>query len=70
MPNRRKIFFRADAGPEIGYGHFIRTLALAEDGSMKRQWPEYENGRSQDLHKEYHDTGTFYWYQVMIKNKL
>ena len=28
--NRRKIFFRADAGPEIGYGHFIRTLALAD----------------------------------------
>lgn len=25
-----KIFFRADAGPEIGYGHFIRTLALAD----------------------------------------
>lgn len=30
MTNRRKIFFRADAGPEIGYGHFIRTLALAD----------------------------------------
>ncbi len=27
---KRKIFFRADAGPEIGYGHFIRTLALAD----------------------------------------
>lgn len=30
MENRKKIFFRADAGPEIGYGHFIRTLALAD----------------------------------------
>lgn len=30
MTNHRKIFFRADAGPEIGYGHFIRTLALAD----------------------------------------
>ena len=30
MPNKRKIFFRADAGPEIGYGHFIRSLALAD----------------------------------------
>lgn len=29
MNPKRKIFFRADAGPEIGYGHFIRTLALA-----------------------------------------
>lgn len=25
----KKIFFRADAGGDIGYGHFIRTLALA-----------------------------------------
>ena len=30
MENKRKICFRADAGAEIGYGHFIRTLALAE----------------------------------------
>lgn len=30
MANRQKIFFRADAGPQIGYGHFIRTLALAD----------------------------------------
>lgn len=26
----QKIFFRADASVEIGYGHFIRTLALAD----------------------------------------
>ena len=30
MKNRRKIFFRADAGNEIGYGHFIRSLTLAD----------------------------------------
>lgn len=40
-----------------------RCLDLAEDGSMKRHWPEFENSRSQDLPKEYHDTGTFYWYK-------
>lgn len=28
--NKRKIFFRADAGHKIGYGHFIRSLALAD----------------------------------------
>ncbi len=28
--NNRKIFLRADAGAKIGYGHFIRTLALAD----------------------------------------
>lgn len=26
----QKIYFRADAGRDIGYGHFIRTLALAD----------------------------------------
>ena len=26
----RKIYFRADAGHGIGYGHFVRTLALAD----------------------------------------
>ena len=30
MTTKRKIFFRADAGSEIGYGHFIRSLALAD----------------------------------------
>ena len=32
--------------------------------SMKRHWPEFENSRSQDLPKEYHDSGTFYWYKL------
>ena len=27
---KKRIYFRADAGAEIGYGHFIRTLALAD----------------------------------------
>lgn len=30
MESRKKIFFRADASLEIGYGHFIRSLALAD----------------------------------------
>ena len=30
MANKCKIYFRADAGPEIGYGHYIRSLALAD----------------------------------------
>ena len=49
-----------------------RCLDLAEDGSMKRHWPEFENSRSQDLAKEYHDTGTFYWYktQEWLKGNL
>lgn len=27
---KRKVYLRADAGADIGYGHFIRTLALAD----------------------------------------
>lgn len=28
--SKQKIYFRADAGADIGYGHFIRSLALAD----------------------------------------
>ncbi|MBQ7551483.1 MAG: pseudaminic acid cytidylyltransferase [Bacteroidales bacterium] len=51
--------------PVVEFSYTIwRCLDIAEDGSMKRHWPEYENTRSQDLPKEYHDTGTFYWYKT------
>lgn len=30
MAEKQKIYFRADAGAGIGYGHFIRSLALAD----------------------------------------
>ena len=49
MANKRKIYFRADAGPNIGYGHYIRSLALADmlkqdfDSTMFTQVPtEYQ----------------------------
>lgn len=51
--------------PVVAFSYPIwRCLDLAEDGTMVRHWPEYENSRSQDLPKEYHDTGTFYWYKT------
>ena len=51
--------------PVVQFSYPIwRCLDVAEDGTMKRHWPEYENSRSQDLPKEYHDTGTFYWYKT------
>jgi len=51
--------------PVVQFSYPIwRCLDLAEDGTMKRHWPEYENSRSQDLPKEYHDSGTFYWYKT------
>jgi len=51
--------------PVVQFSYPIwRCLDLEENGSMKRHWPEFENSRSQDLPKEYHDTGTFYWYKT------
>ncbi|MBR4704917.1 MAG: pseudaminic acid cytidylyltransferase [Paludibacteraceae bacterium] len=51
--------------PVVEFSYPIwRCLDVAEDGSMKRHWPEYENSRSQDLPKEYHDSGTFYWHRI------
>ncbi len=51
--------------PVVQFSYPIwRCLDLEEDGTMTRHWPEYENSRSQDLPKEYHDTGTFYWYKT------
>lgn len=51
--------------PVVEYSYPIwRCLDVSEDGSMSRHWPEYEQSRSQDLPKEYHDSGTFYWYDI------
>lgn len=51
--------------PVVPFSYPIwRCLDVLEDGTMKRHWPEFENSRSQDLPIEYHDTGTFYWYNV------
>lgn len=51
--------------PVVQFSYPIwRCLDLAEDGTMKRHWPEFENSRSQDLPKAFHDTGTFYWYKT------
>lgn len=51
--------------PVVQFSYPIwRCLDLAEDGTMMRHWPEFEKSRSQDLPKEYHDTGTFYWYKM------
>lgn len=56
MPSKRKIYFRADAGPNIGYGHYIRSLALADmlkqdfDCTMFTQTPtEYQINEAKDV---------------------
>ena len=56
MPQKHKIYFRADAGPKIGYGHFIRTLALVDmlkedfECSLYTQTPtEYQLHEAEDI---------------------
>lgn len=56
MVDKRKIFFRVDAGPKMGYGHFIRSLALADmlkqdfDCTMFTQTPtEYQLREAEDV---------------------
>lgn len=51
--------------PVVQFSYPIwRSLDLSSDGTLTRHWPEYESSRTQDLQKEYHDTGTFYWYKT------
>lgn len=38
-----------------------RSLKLGKDGIAAFVYPEFENTRSQDLEKYYHDAGQFYW---------
>ena len=51
--------------PVVAFSYPIwRCLDMAVDGTLKYHWPEFELSRSQDLPKEYHDSGTFYWHKI------
>jgi pseudaminic acid cytidylyltransferase len=41
-----------------------RSLKINEEGRLQMIWPDYMNGRSQDLSEVYHDAGQFYWANV------
>jgi len=48
--------------PVVSFGYPIwRSFEIAEDGKTKMIWPEYQDSRSQDLKKVYHDAGQWYW---------
>jgi pseudaminic acid cytidylyltransferase len=50
------------AYPVTDYAHPIqRAMRILPDGQMKFLQPEHELTRTQDLEKNYHDTGQFYW---------
>lgn len=61
----RQISSRPDAEFVIPVTSFsfpiMRSVKLANDGSLEMFWPEHETTRSQDLEEAYHDAGQFYW---------
>lgn len=58
----------------IKYSHPIeRSFRIKEDGTIKMNYPEYANTRTQDLPISYHDAGQFYIFKVenfLIERKL
>jgi pseudaminic acid cytidylyltransferase len=48
-----------------------RSLKLNERGQATWMYPQFENARSQDLEKSFHDAGQFYWMKTasFIKEK-
>lgn len=53
--------------PVTKFGYpILRSLKIEKDGSVKMNWPEYMNSRSQDLPPAYHDAGQFYF----VNNKV
>ena len=48
--------------PVVAYGYPVwRGVEINDEGKMQMVWPEYQNSRSQDLKKVYHDAGQWYW---------
>ena len=46
------------------YSHPIQRSFTIQDHAIKLRFPEYIHTRSQDLEKVYHDTGSFYFFDV------
>lgn len=51
--------------PVVAFGYPVwRGLEITEEGKTKMVWPKYQNSRSQDLKKIYHDAGQWYWINI------
>ncbi|WP_343631866.1 pseudaminic acid cytidylyltransferase [Fluviicola sp.] len=49
----------------VAYSHPIQRSFTIKDHKVCLQFPQYINSRSQDLEKVYHDTGSFYFFDVL-----
>ncbi len=48
--------------PVVAFEYPIwRSFEITEGDKIKMIWPKYQNSRSQDLKKVYHDAGQWYW---------
>jgi pseudaminic acid cytidylyltransferase len=48
--------------PVVAFGYPVwRGLEITDEAKTQMVWPEYQNSRSQDLKKVYHDAGQWYW---------
>jgi N-acylneuraminate cytidylyltransferase len=51
--------------PVVAFGYPIwRGLEVTDEGKTKMVWPKFQNSRSQDLKKVYHDAGQWYWIKI------
>lgn len=51
--------------PIVAFGYPIwRGLKFDKEGKTNMVWPEFQNTRSQDLEKVYHDAGQWYWLKL------
>lgn len=57
--------------PVIPFSYPIQRSLQVKNGKVKFFFPEFENARSQDLEKAYHDAGQFYFIRTknLISNK-
>lgn len=58
--------------PIVAFGYPVwRGIEINSEGKIQMLWPNYQNSRSQDLGKVYHDAGQWYWINMKhIKNEM
>ncbi|MGZ5243961.1 MAG: pseudaminic acid cytidylyltransferase [Bacteroidia bacterium] len=60
--------------PVVQFGYPVwRGFEIADNARVKMLWPEYQDSRSQDLKKVYHDAGQWYWFhteKLLTEGKL
>jgi N-acylneuraminate cytidylyltransferase len=57
--------------PVVAFAYPVwRGVEITVDGKTKMVWPEFQNSRSQDLKKIYHDAGQWYWLNMNLQNDL